>query len=66
MLDKQRKTHDIFGVLSEFGGFLKVLQSTFSIIVAPISYFLFLITMIKRMYFAKTTDDNIFLEPDKE
>ena len=60
MVDITRTTKNIFGVLSSFGGILKILQSSLSVIIFPISQYSLLLTMIKRMYFAKTEKDDIF------
>ena len=60
MVDIKRTTKNIFGVLSSFGGILKILQSSLSVIIFPISQYSLLLTMIKRMYFAKTEKDDIF------
>ena len=60
MMDVTRKTHDVFDVLSEFGGFLKIMQSSFSLMTYPIAHFSLLLMMIKRMFFAKTKQENIF------
>lgn len=62
MMEKKRKVSDIFDVMSEFGGILKVLQLTFGVLIYPISRFLFLLVMIKRLYFAKTKEEQVFLK----
>ena len=60
MVDIKRTTKNIFAVMSAFGGILKILQSSLSVIIFPISQYSLLLTMIKRMYFAKTEKDDIF------
>lgn len=62
MIHKKRISDGMFAILSEVGGILKILQVVFSIICYPISNYLFLLIIIKRLYFAKTKEDGIFLK----
>ena len=66
IIDVTRKTQDVFDILSEFGGFLKILQSSFNLMTYPIAQFSLLLMMIKRMFFAKTAEENIFVNEDSK
>lgn len=54
------KVGDIFTLLSKIGGLIKILQSVFFLIVLPFVQFEFMYNMISRLYFAKTTRDELF------
>lgn len=62
MILKRRIAEDIFGILSEVGGLLKILQMIFNVISYPISNYLFILIIIKRLLFAKTQEENVFLK----
>lgn len=68
-ISKHRVTGDLIGMMSEIGGLMKILQAGFNIATYPISHFFFVLVMIRRMYFAKTTDSRLFkdetVKPDK-
>ena len=66
MIQKERVTKNIIDVLGQLGGLLKILHSVFRILIEPINSFLFVLVMIKRLYFAKTTDDNVFRPENKK
>ena len=46
--------------MSEIGGLMKILQALANAITGPITHFLFMFVMIKKMYFAKSSNTNLF------
>ena len=58
--EKKRMSHDIFSILSSFGGLVTLMQTVFGIIIRPISEYLLTLVMIKRMFFAKTKKEDLF------
>lgn len=65
IIEKERIPKDTVAILGQLGGFLKILQSAFRILIEPISSYLFTLVMIKRLYFAKTKEDFVFSEESK-
>lgn len=53
-------------MIGQLGGFLKILQSVFRILIEPVRSYLFTLIMMKRLYFAKTEDDNVFREDNNK
>lgn len=52
-------------VMSEFGGFFKFILTFFTNLVHPLSRYIYYLVMIKRLYFAKTDNSDIFQEEAK-
>lgn len=61
-----RQTYNVFNLMSELGGFIKLIHIIFGQMILPFNKYLFLLTMIKRMYFAKTEQSDLFQKPDQE
>ena len=59
--DKQvyRKVYDINQLLGEVGGVMKVFISIFGVIFYPISRFQFYFNSVKKLYLARTKDNNL-------
>lgn len=55
-----RKTYNVFNLMSEMGGFLKVIQFMLMVAILPVTENMYLLTMMSRMYFAKTTNKELF------
>ena len=66
MIDISRSTQNIFGILSEFGGILKILQTVFNFLAYPVAKFSMLLLMAKRLFFAKTERDDIFIKNNEK
>ena len=60
VVEKKRSVQDIVSILSSVGGLLKLIQSVFSVITYPVSKFLFILVMIKKLYFARTNKQSVF------
>ena len=52
-------------LLTDLGGFLKSIHVMITFFVYPLSRYLYYLMMIKRLYLAKTTKNDVFLEHDK-
>ena len=50
-------------LISEFGGFIKLINQLLSSSIFPILHYLYVLVMIKRLYFVKTEDHYMF-EPE--
>ena len=59
-VEKKRIQKSMLRVLGELGGFLKIMQSICIIFIEPVSMYLLSLVMLKRLFFAKTKEDNIF------
>ena len=47
-------------LVSEFGGFIRLINQLLSSTISPILHYLYVLVMIKRLYFAKTEDHDMF------
>ena len=54
----------VVNLMSELGGFINLLSGLLFMALNPITEFLYLILMIKRLYLAHTVKENLFL-PEK-
>ena len=52
-------------LMSEFGGFIKLINVMFLWSVYPITQFLYFMVMIKRLYFANCSEEDIFKSENK-
>ena len=59
----KRTTYNVFNLLSEGGGFMNIMSVVCRLSVAPFQQFLFILLMMKRLYFAKTKRDDVFMKP---
>ena len=55
-----RKLFDLLMLMSEFGGFVKLVVIFGYLLANPINRFIYIIIMAKRLYFAKTKRDDVF------
>lgn len=60
MIIKKRVLGNVIDVVSQIGGLLKIFQTVFHFITLPVSHFLFLWVMIRRMYFARSANGSLF------
>lgn len=56
----KRTLYDVLKLMSEIGGFLKLVNIMLYTAVHPIIQFLYFMIMIKRLYYAKTSESDIF------
>jgi hypothetical protein len=56
----KRKEHALFDVLSFVGGFAITLAFLIKLLINPIQRFAFRMRAIKRLYFARTSEDKLF------
>ena len=62
-----RKLFDLLMLMSEFGGFVKLVVIFGYLLANPINRFIYIMIMAKRLYFAKTKREDVFLrENDKK
>ena len=52
-------------LMSELGGFIKLVHVMLNTLIFPVAQYLFFIVMIKRLYFAKTESDGVFQQENK-
>lgn len=55
-----RKEFNFLDVMSEIGGLLKIIILTMTILISPVSRYLYKLLMMQRMYFARTEKAEIF------
>ena len=60
-----RKLTDILMLMSEFGGFVKLMALMVYFFANPIIRFLYISVMAKRLYFAKTEREDLFKGSNK-
>lgn len=53
-VEDKRVFYGLLNVFTELGGLIKILQITFSIVIFPISHYLYSLVMVRRLFFAKT------------
>lgn len=56
----KKALYGIHQMISEFGGIMKVMDMVVRFFVTQIGEYLFLLIMIKKMYFAKTVKNDVF------
>lgn len=59
-MEVRRVTYGLFSVFSDLGGLIKIVQVAITVLVTPISRFLYFLVMIKQMYFAGINDHRFF------
>lgn len=61
MVSHERRVYGYFDLLGELGGVMEVLVLFFGFFLFPISEHSFYLNAIKKLFFAKTKDDDIFV-----
>lgn len=61
-----RSTYNMNDLISQLGGTLNVIKLVLSITILPLQGHLFILTMIKRLYFARTLNPLVFGKPDRK
>jgi len=59
-VDVRRVTYGIFNALTDTGGLIKITQVFCKVLIHPVAEFLYFLAMISRIFFAKSTKDDIF------
>lgn len=57
-----RQIYSMFHVLTDMGGLLKAIQIMFALTILPFSNYLYILSMMRRLYFFKTSDDDLFVK----
>lgn len=60
MVSHSRRVYGFFDLLGELGGVMEVLVIIFGLILFPISEHSFYLNAIKKLFFARTKDSDIF------
>ena len=55
-----RVTYGIFNAMTDTGGLIKITQVLCKVLIHPVAEYLYFLTMISRIYFAKSTKNDIF------
>lgn len=61
MVSHERRVYGYFDLLGELGGVMEVLILFFGLFLFPISEHSFYLNAIKKLFFAKTHDDEVFV-----
>ena len=61
MVSHSRRVYGIFDLLGELGGVMEVMVIIFGLILYPISEHNFYLNAIKKLFFARTDDNDIFV-----
>ena len=59
-MEVRRVTYGLFNVFTELGGLIKIVQIVATMLVTPISKFLYFLVLIKSFFFAGTDDKSLF------
>lgn len=60
-----REAYDINNLLGDLGGVVRVLLSMFGVLIYPLNHYLFVINSARKLYLARTREQNIFEDPSK-
>ena len=56
----KREVYDVLKLMGEFGGFIKVLISSVTLLLLPITEFLYVLHLTGKLYFAETKGTSPF------
>ena len=60
-----RQAYDINNLLGDLGGVVRVLLTIFGVLFYPINQYLFVINMAKKLYMARTKENDLFQNPQE-
>ena len=60
----ERKVYNFMDLLGNLGGLTEIFMVTFGFLLIPIAEHAYLVQATKRLFIARTEDDNLFLKPD--
>lgn len=61
-----REGYDLFGLLGDLGGITQIFYLIFGILLYPVSEHSFVVKALKKLYYARTRDNEIFKSDGKK